>query len=123
MTTPKRDTRLLLIVFGSLFFILTLTYTNRLAHKAELDLEITRWEERIERSQTNQRALATELRYVQSAAYVEKLAHDEFSMAKEGETLVAVVPIEQAVDENAVEEMTTASNSRWQRWLTLLGLR
>jgi cell division protein FtsB len=124
MTTPKRDSRLLFILVCSLFLILILTYAGRLARKAQLDIEIARWEAKIEQSKTHQRALESELRYVQSDAYVEKLAHDEFNMVKEGEQLIAVVPVAAATTaEDASIETDVVVVPRWQQWLAQLGLR
>lgn len=124
MSTPKRDTRLLTLLFFSLFLLLTLTYANRLSRKAHLDVEIARWESKIAQSEAHQRELAAELRYVRSDAYVQKLAYDEFNMVKEGEQLIAVVPVAPVeAEEVAPVNVSVVVESRWQQWLQRLGLR
>ncbi len=123
MSTPKRDTRLLFMIVIALSLLFVLTYAGRLARKTALDAEITRWESKIEQSKEHQFALEAELRYVQSDAYVEKLAHDEFGMVKPGESLVVIVPAGRqetvtpivALDKSSVEPL-------WHRWLSQLGL-
>ena len=123
MSTPKRDTRLFFMIVIGLSLLFVLTYAGRLARKAALDAEITRWESRIEQSKEHRFALEAELRYVQSDAYVEKLAHDEFGMVKPGESLVVIVPAgEQETVTPVVAIDKSFSEPLWRRWLSQLGL-
>lgn len=128
MQTPKRDIRLLILAFAAICFLLGLTYAGRLARKAQTEVAIAQMEAKIVQAQNQQRALDRELRYIRSDAYLQKLAYDEFSMVKEGEQLLAVVPVEVApidVDDVALAD-TSADDvviSPWQRWLAQLGWR
>jgi cell division protein FtsB len=124
MPAQKRDTRLLFTIVVVLALLFVLTYAGRLARKTRLEVELARWETKIEQAKNHQYELQKELRYVQSDAYIEKLAHDEFGMVKSGEELVVIVP----VDPLAALTPTTAPEAAvvepfWQKLLGRLGLR
>lgn len=122
MSTPKRDSRLVFAIVIGICLLFVITYAGRLARKARLDSEIARWETKIEQSNKHQFALEAELRYVQSDAYVEKLAHDEFGMVKEGEELVVIVPTDQHESLTpAIDLEKAVAEPFWRQWLNRLG--
>ena len=123
MTTPKRDTRLLLVAICGLFLILTITYAGRLSRKVQLEAAITQMMLKNEQAKTQQLALAAELSYVASNAYVEKLAHDEFGMTKPQEELIALIPIAQKMEESSPVIESHVVESPWQQLLQRLRLQ
>ena len=54
MTTPKRDTRLLIVTFCALFLFLTLTYAGRLSRKLQLETDIAQMELKNEQTKAQQ---------------------------------------------------------------------
>jgi cell division protein FtsB len=122
MTTPKRDIRILVALVLSFCLIFAITYTNRLARKSHLEVEIAQWEAKIEQSAEHRHALEAELAYVQSDAYIEQLAHDELGLAKEGEVIAVVIPAtQQLAAPTAPAVSTTSPMPFWRQWLERLG--
>ncbi|HRW03614.1 MAG TPA: septum formation initiator family protein [Caldilineaceae bacterium] len=122
MATPKRDTRLLLTVVLGVCLLFAITYAGRLARQAALTREVARWEQKNIESVKRQHALEAELRYIQSDAYIEELAHDELGMVKPDEELVVIVPAQQAaVTTTLPEDEETETKPFWHNWLARLG--
>ena len=122
MATPKRDTRLLLIVVLGICLLFAITYAGRLARQAALNREVARWEQKNIESVKRQHALEAELRYIQSDAYIEELAHDELGMVKPDEELVVIVPAQQAaLTTTLLENEETEAKPFWHDWLARLG--
>jgi len=123
MSTPKRDTKLIFIVVVGVCLFLVMTYASRLSRQASVNQEVARWEDKIVMASARQHALKAEWRYVQSDAYVEQLAHDEFGMVKPGEELVVIVPADQSADLAAVlEDEQEQIVPFWRQWLNRFGL-
>lgn len=118
MSTPKRDRRLLLIVMVGTCLFFAMTYAGRLARQTALTHEVARWEDKNVQSIARQHALEAELRYIQSDAYVEEIARDEFGMIKPDEEVVVIVPVEEPHEQHVgLEESLTTSEPFWQNWL------
>lgn len=122
MSTPKRDTKLLFTVVVGLCLLLVMTYASRLSRQASVNQEVARWEEKIVMASARQHALEAELRYIQSDAYVEQLAHDEFGMIQPGEELVVIVPAQQSTEASPIVQQDLEKNAPfWQQWLHSFG--
>jgi len=122
MSTPKRDTRLLFTIVITLSLILVLTYAGRLARKVRLDAEIAQWEQKIEQSKQRDALLQKELAHVNSVAYVQEVAHNEFGMVKSGESLVMIVPVKEQEARTTLEVNAVSTEPLWHKVLGRLGL-
>ena len=123
LVTPKRDIRLLIATVLGICLIFAMTYASRLARQAAVNTEVAQWEAKIVQSTERQHALNAELRYIQSDAYVDQLAHDELGMVKPDEELVVIVPAAQPEAEHSpVVAASETTQPFWQGWLNRLGL-
>ncbi len=122
--SPARNLRFALVILIVFCLIFIVSYTARLAKRAQLSAEAQHWEERIDQAHQKRLVLEAERQYVGSDAYVQKEARDELGMAKAGDAIVVVIPSTPTPLVAAVElqtEPTTelAGQANWQQWFAL----
>lgn len=122
--------RLGLLLLIVLCVVFVSSYTNRLARKAEIEKQIAEWELRIAEAELHQQELQAELDYVNSPAYIEDVARNHLDMAREGDTVIVVVPGTPTPEfqedtgepdvENAESSGLAADEPTWRQWFDLL---
>ncbi|MCX6043885.1 MAG: septum formation initiator family protein [Chloroflexi bacterium] len=122
--SPTRNIRLALVILIVLCLIFIVSYTARLAKRAQLGVESHQWEERIEQATQKRLVLEAERQYVDSDAYVQKEARDELGMAKAGDSIVIVIPSTPTPLIPSPEPQTetttkVAGQANWQQWFEL----
>lgn len=114
------------------------SYTSRLLRKAEIEQEIVAWEQRVDEAEFRRSELQAELDYVNSPAYLEEAARDQLDMAREGDTVIIVVPTgstltpgdsevdgdnTRTMDSGGSEMVRAMAGSRdsptWRQWIAL----
>ena len=117
--------QILLAVILTVGLLLALNFSSRIQLDRELQAIHAQVLVEIEDLLDRQRALASELDYVKSDAYVEFWARDEGKMIREGEVLIVpqgvyVDTTEEAADVNLFDLVTTAPEpENWELWWAL----
>ncbi len=122
--------RLALLLLFALCVLFVSSYANRLARKEEVELEIAQWEQRIAEAELQQRELQAELDYVNSPAYIEDVARNQLDMAREGDTVLIVLPGNPEADagdspdsagaDGAAVHSSARDEPTWRQWISLL---
>lgn len=123
MTTPKRNPRLLwaIVLFLTLLFVVS--YSERLATKANLEAALVEQETRLVEARQRQQALQQQLVYVRSDAYIEEAARNNLGMVQPGDELLVVIE-GKSITATAADALAPASTNErplWQIWLERLG--
>lgn len=78
-------------IVGLAFFVyMTVSYVTGYIHIWKIKQEIRQIEEEISRAEARNEALREELSYLQSDAYVERVAREELGLVRPGETAVII---------------------------------
>jgi cell division protein FtsB len=137
--SPGTKWRTILFVFIALCVVFVASYSQRLLDKSRVTAETEEWQARIEHALDRQLALQSELREINSPAYVDRIARQELDMVRPGDKVLVIIeevvaPVVEAasVDEQpevaaAVEEIEAVAPaaaqvdgpSIWQQWLTV----
>ena len=98
--------------------------------KAEVEREIVEWQQRIAEAERHQQELQAELDYVTSPAYIEDVARNQLDMAREGDTVIVVVPGDAPEEAESATTSDTQNESAinstelqkptWTQWFELL---
>jgi cell division protein FtsB len=120
-SSSRRHLVFLLLTISCLLFLVG--YTGRLAEQARLQLELEQWQTRIAGAEARQAALAAQLEYVQSDAFVHQQAREALNLVQPGDELVLLVegtPVAVASEPAALMTRPAALQSpTWQQWLEL----
>jgi cell division protein FtsB len=137
--SPGTKWRTILFVFIALCVLFVTSYSQRMLDKSRITTEAELWQARIEQALDRQLALQSELREINSPAYVDRIARQELDMVRPGDKVLVIIeepvaPVvgvasasEQREVVAVVEETETdapaASQvdgpSIWQQWLTV----
>jgi cell division protein FtsB len=116
-------TQFVAIVVITVCLFLVIDFGRRTASNYQIRAEETRLENELAASQDRHTALQARLAYVQSDAYVEEIARTQLKWAREGETVVVVMPTPQAPQAQADGQPAAINGvvpeSPWQAWWLL----
>ena len=117
-------TQFVAIVVVTVCLFLVIDFGRRTASNYQIKAEETRLGTELADSQSRHAALEARLAYVQSDAYVEEIARTQLKWAREGETVVVVMPTPQAQSQAQADGQPAAINgvvpeSPWQAWWLL----
>jgi cell division protein FtsB len=116
-------TQFVAIVVITVCLFLVIDFGRRTASNYQIRAEETRLENDLAASQDRHTALQVRLTYVQSDAYVEEIARTQLKWAREGETVVVVMPTPQAHQAQADGQPAAINGvvpeSPWQAWWLL----
>ncbi len=113
----------IIVITISLFLVVD--FARRTAATYRVKSEAVRLEEEVAAARTRRQALQARLSYVQSDAYIEEIARTQLKWARQGETVVVVMPTPQAVPVPSSEGKPFAATdgatpqSPWQAWWRL----
>ncbi len=112
----------IIVITVSLFLVID--FGRRTAASYQIRDEATRLEKEVATAQARHTDLEARLGYVQSDAYVEEIARTQLKWAREGETVVVVMPTPQPGPQTPADGQPAAINgvvpeSPWQAWWLL----
>ena len=131
MVTKKRHQgilslpKIVTIITFTLVAILMLDFGRKALDSYHVDRQVEWLREQVAVEEQENEALQTRLEYVQSDAYVEKIARERLKMVKPGESAVVVVPLTSEPSAVASEQPVSDApddepKPYWQQWADLL---
>ncbi|MEZ4710780.1 MAG: septum formation initiator family protein [Caldilineaceae bacterium] len=122
--SPRRGAQFLFLVLATLCLLFVMSYASRLNEYARVQHELALGTQRIDDAQRHQAELLAYRDYVQSDAYVARVAREELNMVQPGDTVVVVVTadgqekIAPSADENALPS-SVVQTPIWRQWFNL----
>jgi cell division protein FtsB len=113
------------VVTITISLTLLVGFAYKISSYEQIKREAQRLQDKLERAQAEHQALLTRKEYVQTDAYVEKVAREELNFGRFGDTVVMVknvpdpapVPVPAAADQS--DGLLEESGSEWRAWYEL----
>ncbi len=110
----------MVIVTATLLLLLLFGFTYKMSSYAQVKQEAERLHERLEEARAEREILLTRKAYVQSDAYVEKVAREELKWGRHGDRLVSIRPLSTpaptATPRLKAEEAAEPTVPQWEAW-------
>ena len=110
----------MVIVTATLLLLLLFGFTYKVSSYTQVKQEAERLHARLEEAQAEREILLTRKAYVQSDAYVEKVAREELKWGRRGDRLVSIRPLSTpaptATPRFKAEEAAEPTVPQWEAW-------
>ncbi|MBV7337819.1 septum formation initiator family protein [Chloroflexi bacterium TSY] len=121
----KRNPRLFLFILIGLCILFSVSYAIRLVERMRVSGQVELWQHRIEDAMLRQASLNRYAQFMTSDSYVESVARDELGLAREGDSVVVLIPppnqnteMDHAYNESDVAQ-SPLEISNWKLWMSL----
>lgn len=120
----SRRARVILASLIALCAVYVYSYTTRLAERAAVEAEVAAMQAQVDAAHLRRQQLEAELAALDDPDFLERMARQEFEMARPGDTVLVIVretPAAPPVSEQASAPTRTTGISRtqpvWRQWI------